>query len=57
MSDLYKVVLVGESGVGKTCIIKKFTEGKFDQNTKSSTNAQFIRKTIEFPKVKSLTFD
>ena len=46
MSDPYKVALVGESGVGKTCIIKKFTEGKFDQITKSSDGAQFNRKTI-----------
>ena len=57
MSDPYKVALVGESGVGKTCIIKKFINGKFDPNTESSHTSQFIRKTIEFPEGKSLTFD
>ena len=57
MSDPYKVVLVGESGVGKTCIIAQFTSGKFDPSTVSSLTAQFIRKTLEFPEGKSLTFD
>ena len=57
MSDPYKVALVGESGVGKTCIIKKFISGKFDPNTESSLTSQFIRKTIEFPEGKSLTLD
>ena len=57
MSDPNKVVLVGESGVGKTCIIAQFTSGKFDPSTVSSLTAQFIRKTLEFPEGKSLTFD
>jgi len=57
MTDPYKVVLVGESGVGKTCIIAQFTSGKFDPSTVSSLTAQFIRKTLEFPEGKSLTFD
>lgn len=57
MSDPYKVVLLGESGVGKTCIIAQFTQGKFDPDTVTSLSAQFIRKTLEFPENKSLTFD
>ena len=57
MSDPYKVVLVGESGVGKTCIIAQLANGTFDQNTLSSNTAQFIRKTLSFLKGKSLTFD
>ena len=43
-----KVVLVGEAGVGKTCIISQFTEHKFDQNVLSSLSAQFVSKTIEY---------
>ena len=43
-----KVVLLGESGVGKTCIISQFTEHKFDQNVLSSLSAQFVSKTIEY---------
>ena len=43
-----KVVLLGESGVGKTCIISQFTEHKFDEHTLSSLSAQFVSKTIEY---------
>ena len=53
----YKVVLLGESGVGKTCIIAQFTNGKFDANTVTSLTAQFIRKTMEFADKKAITFD
>ena len=53
----YKVVLLGESGVGKTCIIAQFTNGTFDANTVTSLTAQFIRKTMEFADKKSIIFD
>ena len=43
-SEPYKVVLIGESGVGKTCIIAQFTNGKFDPNTVTSLTAQYIQK-------------
>ena len=46
--EAVKVVLLGESGVGKTCIISQFTEHKFDQNVLSSLSAQFVSKTIEY---------
>ena len=56
-SNPYKVVLLGESGVGKTCIIAQFTNGTFDANTVTSLTAQFIRKTMEFADKKAITFD
>ena len=43
-----KVVLLGESGVGKTCIISQFIEHKFDQSVLASLSAQFVSKTIEY---------
>ena len=53
-----KVVLLGEAGVGKTCIIKQFTENKFDINVISSLSAQFVSKTIEYTDFgKALKFD
>ena len=57
MQDSYKVVLIGESGVGKTCIITQFNEGKFDPNIKISISAQFCRKTIDLPGGESVTLD
>ena len=53
----YKVVLLGESGVGKTCIIEQFISGKYDDNTIATLTAQFYRKTFEFPGDKNITLD
>ena len=53
----YKVVLVGESGVGKTCIISQFINKSFDPDTVTSSMSQFIRKVMSFADDKTLTFD
>ena len=53
-----KLVFVGETGVGKTCIIARFTEGKYEQNPGSTVGANYATKTIEIPELKQyLTFD
>ena len=53
-----KVVLIGESGVGKTSIIAQFTAGKFDPDCVTSLSAQFISKTVEFANLqKAIKFD
>ena len=57
MTEAYKVVLIGESGVGKTCIINQFNEGKFDPNFSTSISAQFCRKKIDLPSGESVTLD
>ena len=50
--DTVKVVLLGEAGVGKTCIISQFISGVFDPDTISSLSAQYISKTMEFKDIK-----
>ena len=56
--ETVKVVLLGESGVGKTSIISQFTAGKFDPDCVTSLSAQFISKIIELPNIKkSIKFD
>ena len=53
-----KVVLLGESGVGKTSIISQFTSNKFNPRCATSVSAQFISKIIEFPEYqKTIKFD
>ena len=53
-----KVVLLGESGVGKTSIISQFTTNKFNPRCPTSVSAQFISKMLEFPKFqKKIKFD
>ena len=43
-----KVVLIGESGVGKTSIIQRFMENTFSSSTISTTDAIFIEKEMYF---------
>ena len=58
MATVLKVVLLGESGVGKTCIINKFTSGIFDPEVVTSLSAQFISKSIEFKEInQTIKFD
>ena len=53
-----KVVLLGESAVGKTSIISQYTTKKFNPRCSTSVSAQFISKTLDFPEFeKSLKFD
>ena len=56
--ETVKVVLLGESGVGKTCIIAQFTSGQFDPDTVTSLSAQFISKIVDFEEgQKAIKFD
>ena len=58
MSDEpYKVVLIGQSGVGKTCIIAQFINKNFDPDGVLSSSCQFLRKVMTFADDKTLTFD
>ena len=43
-----KVVLIGESGVGKTSIISQFTKGVFNPDLMSTNGATFSTKKKEF---------
>ena len=53
-----KVVLLGETGVGKTSIITQFTTNNFNPHQETSLSAQFISKTLEFPDLgQSIKFD
>ena len=44
-----KVVLLGESGVGKTCIISRFINNIFDDNTISTNGASYAGKSMDSP--------
>ena len=59
MEDIIcKVVLVGESGVGKTCIIKRYINNEFNPNTESTTTSTYSFKKLDFKKYKkSISFD
>ena len=57
VDEPHKVVLIGESGVGKTCIIAQFINKSFSEGTLSSLTAQFIKKNLKISEGKELTFD
>ena len=48
-NDVCKVVLLGESGVGKTSIISRFIKGTFENNLMSTVGASYICRNLEFP--------
>ena len=54
-----KVVLLGESGVGKTCIIARFINNTFEENIISTTGASYAGKTMTFDEYegKSIRFE
>ena len=44
-----KIVLVGESGVGKICIVTQLIDRKFVENTINTLSAQLCRKNFDLP--------
>ena len=49
---IYKVILVGESNVGKTCIMHRFIKGTFKDNSTPSLSASYAEKNIQLKKYK-----
>jgi len=44
---LYKVVVIGDSGVGKSNLITRFTQGRFTKDSKPTIGVEFGAKSIE----------
>lgn len=45
----FKVVLLGDKGVGKTCLVLRFIEGTFTQKQQSTIGAFFLTKKLQLP--------
>ncbi|VDO93759.1 unnamed protein product [Soboliphyme baturini] len=43
---LFKVVLVGNAGVGKTCLVRKFTQGVFNATQSATIGVDFMIKSM-----------
>jgi len=53
-----KVVLVGDSGVGKTCIIQRYVNDNFVENSESTITSSYTYKKIDYKQFnKSISFD
>ncbi|KAM0687666.1 hypothetical protein COBT_001088 [Conglomerata obtusa] len=46
---LYKIVLIGNSGVGKTNLLYRLSQNKFFGDTKPTIGVEFDAKTFHFP--------
>ena len=51
----YKVILIGESGVGKTSIMNRFIKDNFKESMTPSSSATYAEKTIKLEKYKGKT--
>jgi small GTP-binding protein len=53
-----KVVLLGDSGVGKTCLISRYISGVYDSNSASTNGASYASKEVTYEKLgKTLMLD
>ena len=53
-----KVVLLGDSAVGKTCIISRYISGTFDENSATTNGASYCSKNVYYEKLdKNLLLD
>ena len=51
--EVCKVILVGDSGVGKTSIILRFITNEYNKDTPSTTGANYASKDVEFNEYKT----
>ena len=52
--ELFKIITVGNSGVGKTSIIKRYIYNTFEDNTLSTVGLDFLLKTITLKNEKEI---
>ena len=50
---LFRLLLVGDSGVGKTCILIRFVEDTFNSSYISTVGIDFKIRTLEIGKLSS----
>eukprot|EP01059_Diplonema_ambulator_P023699 TRINITY_DN3924_c0_g2_i2.p1 TRINITY_DN3924_c0_g2~~TRINITY_DN3924_c0_g2_i2.p1 ORF type:complete len:231 (+),score=83.74 TRINITY_DN3924_c0_g2_i2:48-695(+) len=55
MNCLYKVLVVGEGGTGKTCIIRRYVHNIFQMSTKSTIGVDFALKMLNCDNKKQIT--
>ena len=57
---LYKIVLIGDSGVGKSNLLSRFTRNQFNMESKMTIGVEFATRSIQTDgktiKVPSMSF-
>ncbi|RVW97614.1 Ras-related protein RABF1 [Vitis vinifera] len=54
---LETLVLLGDSGVGKSCIVLRFVRGQFDPTSKVTVGASFLSQTIALQDSTTVKFE
>ena len=49
MTEMFKVVLLGDTSVGKTSILQRFAKGQFKKDQDATIGAHFMSKIVELP--------
>ncbi|KAG2548820.1 ras-related protein RABF1-like [Panicum virgatum] len=52
-----KLVLLGDSGVGKSCIVLRFVRGQFDPTSKVTVGASFLSQTLALEDSTTVKFE
>mmetsp|Transcript_19308 Transcript_19308/g.23056 ORF Transcript_19308/g.23056 Transcript_19308/m.23056 type:complete len:213 (+) Transcript_19308:136-774(+) len=52
-----KLVLLGDSGVGKSCIVLRFVRGQFDPASKVTIGASFLSQTVSLQDSTTVKFE
>ena len=52
IDHIFKILLIGDSGVGKSSILLQFTDGYFNENLSSTIGVDFRIKVIELDDLK-----
>ncbi|XP_026412028.1 ras-related protein RABF1-like [Papaver somniferum] len=52
-----KLVLLGDSGVGKSCIVLRFVRGQFDTTSKVTVGASFLSQTMVLQDATTVKFE
>ncbi|KAL6118034.1 rab33b [Pungitius sinensis] len=45
---IFKIIVIGDSGVGKTCLTYRFCAGKFPEKTEATIGVDFRERLVEF---------
>lgn len=53
---LFKVVLIGDSGVGKSNLLSRFTRNEFCLESKSTIGVEFATRTLQVPPFLSYSY-
>lgn len=44
---MLKLIVIGDSGVGKTCLLRRLSESIFDENTPSTIGVEFVSQHVK----------